>query len=64
MTPREPMRVLQLFSWEDQERWQATSPAARLDWLEFVIKAAWAGAAHRQDVAMDPPPTTAGDDIG
>jgi hypothetical protein len=48
MTPPEPQRVLQYFSWEDQERWQATTPVARLEWLEFVIAAAWAGAARRQ----------------
>ena len=47
MTP-EPQRVLQFFSWEDQERWQATTPEARLEWLEFVITAAWAGAAQSQ----------------
>jgi hypothetical protein len=44
----EPQRVLQYFSWEDQERWQVTTPEARLEWLEFVIAAAWAGAAQRR----------------
>ena len=62
-TPREPVRVLQLFSWEDQKRWQASTPAARLEWLEFIIKAAWAGAAQSQVAMMDPPPKTAGDDV-
>ena len=48
MTPAEPQRVLQYFSWEDQERWQSTTPADRLEWLEFIITAAWAGAAHTE----------------
>jgi hypothetical protein len=62
--PPEPQRILQYFAWEDQQRWQKTTAGQRLEWLEFIITMAWAGAAHRQADKMDPPPTTAGDDIG
>jgi len=64
MTPPEPQRILQYFSWEDQERWQKTTAQQRWEWLDFVIKAAWAGAAHRQFDKMDLPPEAAGDDVG
>ena len=58
----EPKRILQLFSWDSQEPWQNVPAAARLEWLDFVIKAAWAGAALQQSSRIDPPPRTAGDD--
>lgn len=54
-TPRpEPERVLQLYSWENQEQWQKTTAQQRLEWLEFVIKMAWAGAAHRAQSKKNP----------
>jgi hypothetical protein len=45
----EPTRILQLFSWETQAAWQKVTPVARLEWLDFIIHASWAGAAHRQE---------------
>ncbi len=50
----EPKRVLQLFSREAQELWKDTTPLQRLEWLDFAIYAAWAGAAHRE-TPLDPP---------
>lgn len=46
--PPEPRRILQLFSREAQQQWRHTTPLQRLEWLEFAIMAAWAGATERQ----------------
>jgi hypothetical protein len=57
----EPKRVLQLFSWEAQAPWQHTSARARLEWLDFIIHAAWAGAAHRQEADRNREPNPGSD---
>ena len=45
----EPLRALQLFSWEAQAQWQSVSPMARMEWLDFVIAAAWSGASKQSE---------------
>lgn len=47
--PPEPIRVLQLYSWEEQKRFQHTTAEQRLEWLDFIVTAAWAGAVQRAE---------------